>query len=405
MSKILAKTLQQPEELVEGLIAKLEKLSGFAAHDLHFSSHSMQLLTKKTAELGLDSKDTNEEELYWALMHKFAEANDYFEKKYFNNQATSADKLKIIAGMASNSLELEKSWTLKSSVAKKLLRKNPPKVLQKQLGYRSLESMLKHEDCLVVLSTALSLCSSHWEHLINSQINRLTATDFEERTQKVVVLNGKWLPVINILPVVTSNALTGMVILSPNELSVNVPGLSLLVVTAQNLESNRISSIALRMPELSSPEHSFVARIGGAAISWNSLLFHLGKLHASDHPEIFEPHILAEHLSSLSISKRICSIHPILNFWKDSEYLLKGHGSKQVSANIVDVATNFANKSQLGSNTTQAGRSAYWNHLLDKYIQHPVVFDKIITDIEDTLAPQYRDNDTIALEYADVRSN
>ncbi len=405
MSKRLANTLQQPEALVEGIINKLEKLSGFSSHDLHFDSDTRQLLAKKTSQLALDPNDTSEEEFYWGLMHKFADANKYFEESYFGSCKAVAEKMSVVAGMANNSLVAENVWSLKTSTAKKLLRKNPPKTLMKPLGYRSLESMLKHEDALLILGVAMSISSVHWTQVTKAQIGKLTTADYEEKPQQVVVLDSKWVKLTNKMTVITNNSSAGLVVLSPNALAAEVPLLSLLVITAQNLESGRVHSVAARMPELNSASSPFVASFGGAAITWSSLVYHLGRLHQGDHPEILDPYIMPEHLMSRSISDRICSVHPVLNFWKDTGYLLKGHSTRQVSANIIDVATNFANNVSLGSNTTQAGRASYWNHLLHKYMQHPAVFDKILADIEGAFAPGYRQTDQMVPEYAEVRDS
>lgn len=405
MSKALADTLQQPQVLVEGLLNKLEKLSGNASHDLFFQSKASLQLKAKIGQLGLDPNDTHEKELYWGLMHRFGSVNDYFEKTYLHTTEDGIGRIIQLVELAQNCVDAKKSWSIKPAVAKKILRANPPKNLMKQLGYRSLESMLKHEDVEVVLAVAHNISSQRWREGVTAAISKLSTAEYEEKTLRIAILQGKWEAVASNLPTISNYLPTGTVIVSPSKEAQSLPGLSMFVVLAQTLESLRVATVAARFPELNRPGHSFVARIGGAAITWSSLLFHLGKQHHSQHPELLEPYIMPEHTEAASISQRICSIHPMLNFWQDTEYLLLGRGTNQVSCNIVDVATNYANKNDFGYQTTQAGRSAYWNYLLHKYMQNPSVFDKIITDIEETLMPGRNVMDEMVPEFAELRSS
>lgn len=403
MSKRLSTILQQPEEIVDGLINKLENLSGFVSHDLRFESQARAKVSEKAGQLGLDPADTTEQELYWGMMHKFETANTMFENAYFSDVTTPEDRLNVVARLAENAVNAEKVWAVKPSAVKRILRKHPPKQLMKQLGYRSLESLLKHEDTHTVLVVAQQTASGHWNDVVNSALGKLPATDYEETPLRAVTLGEKWTKSIVRLPVISSSSQAGQVVLSPNQKLASVAVLSMYVLVAQALESVRLACVASRLPKLANADHPYVASIGGAAITWNSLLFHLGKNHFLNHPEILEPYILPEHMEASSLVERICAAHPVLNFWSDSECLVQGHGANQVSCNIVDVAANYASHSDIGKNTTKAGRSSYWNHLLHKYMQHPAVFDKIITDIENTLAPGFETGSEMMPEFAQLR--
>ncbi len=68
---------------------------------------------------------------------------------------------------------------LKASVAKRFLKKKPPKAAMKRLGYRSLESMFKHETAGQLYAAALICGSESWQRTFRDQYAKLTPSDFE----------------------------------------------------------------------------------------------------------------------------------------------------------------------------------------------------------------------------------
>ncbi len=80
MSKTLAKLLDQPEVLVEGLIKKLENFSTFNSTDIRLLADSNNKVRSKTVDLGLDPDDTTGPELYHSLLVRFAHDEQKFSK-------------------------------------------------------------------------------------------------------------------------------------------------------------------------------------------------------------------------------------------------------------------------------------------------------------------------------------
>ncbi len=75
---------------------------------------------------------------------------------------------------------------LKPTVVKRLLKSTSPKSTMRQLGYRSLESLLKHESAAALLATAQLIESATWQRQLYRQASQLEVTDFELKPLTIV---------------------------------------------------------------------------------------------------------------------------------------------------------------------------------------------------------------------------
>jgi hypothetical protein len=132
MSKKLAELLDEPEVVVESVIKKLENLSGWESTDVRLLAEINNKSRAKHLELGLDPNDTTGPELYHALLAKLNK-----DEAKINLPSTTI--LNQVSGVHKN----YNAYSLKRNIAKELLRSHPPRRLMKQLGFRSVDSMLK----------------------------------------------------------------------------------------------------------------------------------------------------------------------------------------------------------------------------------------------------------------------
>jgi hypothetical protein len=180
MSKVLSDLLDQPEHILTSFVGTLERLSGQVGEDIRLINEVSRQIMAKNLSLGLDPSDTNSQELYHALQAKFAVDCSNFEKTVNRCKKTSIDKkLSRVAKLTSHAGARREVWALKQPVAKELLRVHPPKALMRQLHYRSVDSMLKHEDIAGLYAAIPLTTSTSWQRGFSKTQSKLSPLDFE----------------------------------------------------------------------------------------------------------------------------------------------------------------------------------------------------------------------------------
>ena len=163
-------------------IEELERASGRPSADIRLSAEVMQLARTKIAELGLDPSDTTGPELYGALHERLRrDETAVREALQIDSDASASQVLSRVRQFVASHDARGRCFALKASVAKRLLKKKPPKAAMKALGYRSVDSMLKHEPLAQVLALAKLAESASWHRAYHAQYAKLQSTDFESR--------------------------------------------------------------------------------------------------------------------------------------------------------------------------------------------------------------------------------
>ncbi|HEX7632869.1 MAG TPA: hypothetical protein VF401_00935, partial [Candidatus Saccharimonadales bacterium] len=154
MTRFLSESLQAPEPFFRLGLKHLESANGHPGTDIRFSTEVLQSTQAKLRELGLDPKDTTAQELYHVLEQRIKEDDARLTRTLRTRAATHVSaEAEVTAGMIHALKELPDSkqcFALKPSVLKAILKKTPPKKAMKALGYRSLDSFLKHESVVSV---------------------------------------------------------------------------------------------------------------------------------------------------------------------------------------------------------------------------------------------------------------
>ena len=192
MTRVLSELLGAKEPEFRLGIRQLERAGGSPSADIRLSAELQQAVQAALRDLGLDPGDTTGPELYSALMARAKQDNGVI-RELLGAGADDADLTLKIQRLLSKLDVPKKSFALKSSVAKRLLKKNPPKKAMKQLGYRSIDSMLKHESVAQLYGAAAITENATWHRQLLSSYKQLGATDFESRDITIVApLNKRW---------------------------------------------------------------------------------------------------------------------------------------------------------------------------------------------------------------------
>ncbi len=189
MTRFLSESLKAEEPFFRLALQRMEAARGHRNTDIRFSAQVRREARDKLRELGLDPDDTTPEELYHVLQERL-KADDARLTRHLRTLAAThvSAEAEVVSGMVHALKGLPDSkrcFALKNSSLRAIFKKLPPKKAMKQLGYRSVDSFLKHEDPVSVLAAAFLSEGITWQHQLLEQYKRLTPSDFENRNIRI----------------------------------------------------------------------------------------------------------------------------------------------------------------------------------------------------------------------------
>jgi hypothetical protein len=393
-------------------------LKHFDAHDGHhprntdirFSNHIRQATRSKMRELGLDADDTTPEELYHLLQQRLREDDVRLTRRLRTEAATHVSAEGDVAAGMVHALErlpvLDRCFALKGTSLRALLRKQPPKKAMKRLGYRSLDSFLKHETPVSALAAAWLTEGITWQHKFLDQYKRLTPADFEDRAiaivrphskrwqelgaevareRRHVILSFKEAGALVVLPFpedTPPGAVTAAMSLALHELNrIRAGGTFLKLCQVRPDFGSLVRTVARDEPELG-------ISLLGRPLSWQSIQHYYARLTEQFREDLFGPHIRLEDMVWHPVEETLSSIEPSFGFWRDSGHLGMLHDRRPVSLNVVDVALNYCNKLPFERRVAHYFRQSLWHELLFQYLPHETVEKSVMTALQPKLAKQ-----------------
>ena len=407
MTRFLSESLKAPEPHFGLGIRRLEQASGYPSADIRLSNEVKQTARAKLAELGLNPADTTAPELYHALQERVKGDDARLTKTLRTLAATyiSAEG-DVVAGMAhalQNAPQPKNCFSLKAASLRTIIKKLPPKKAMKQLGYRSLASMLKHESAPTILAAAVICEHPSWYRNVVEAYKYLKPNNFENRPIAILhPTTSKW----QILA--TSNAAErrhnilsfpemGTIVLLPLP-TMQPAGVvtASLVLALHALNEVRASSTYLKLCQVRPDFGSVVQVIATSqpelpvglldqSLPWHLVQRYYARLQHRFREELFEPHIALEDLSWHSIEETLIQIEPSLKFWQGSAHLGVVHSRQPVSLNIVDVALSYCNRLPFEGRLLEHFQRSLWQELSLRYLQH----DKIEQAVLGVLQPQF----------------
>lgn len=402
MTRVLSELLgASPTAFRDGL-NQLEQASGHESTDVRLSTDITQAGKRKLKELGLDAHDTTARELYAALSTRFAQDEERLFKKLREKHGDLSDIESVVHELGS--VPIPKScFALKSASAKKLLKKLPPKRAMKQLGYRSLDSMLKHESIAHLYAACALTESVTWHKQLLDSYRKLTAADFEIRTMHVSSpASQRWqalaqTAVANKKHNVLSFKELGEVVLLP--LPTEKPpaaALTSLLLALHDMNEIRAASTYLKLCQVKPhfgaivqdvvrDEPKLSTSIFDTPVTWQVIQRYYGRFASRFKSELFEPHVQAEDLTWHSIEKVLGYIDPSLDFWRHTTHLGLLHDHEPVSFNIIDVAINYCNQLPFEERVMKYYRQSLWHELVIRYLKHDNVEQSVVAGLQSDL--------------------
>jgi hypothetical protein len=407
MTRFLSDSLQAPEPYFRQGLAELEKASSSPNIDIRFSLEVVSKSRDKFKQLGLDPYDTTPEELYYLLQEKVKAGDAKLTRTLRTLAATHISaEADVAAGMVHALKQLPDSkrcFAIKAASFKSLIRQTPPKKAMKQLGFRSLDSFLKHESAASILAAAHLFESSGWhKHLLDSY-KKLDSRDFEDRSIIIEELgDDNWKKIADSVVSINKNNLMsfkelGALLFLP--LPDNAPVGSVtasLSIALHELNEIRASSSYLKLCQVrpdfgrliqtvaaSEPRPSY--RLLNSPLPWNLVQRYYARLKQFGG-NLFEPHLQLEDVAWHPIEKALAAIEPSLSFWQGSSHLAVLKDKKPVSLNIIDSALNCCNSVSFEHRIVNYFQRSLWNELQLRYLDPDSIEQTILHELQPQLA-------------------
>lgn len=388
MTRILSELLGAREPAFQQGLQKLERASGGASEDIRLTAEILHSMQDRLKQLGLDPHDTTGRELYAALMQRVKEDNAIFQSLIGVVANNDLHQVTTTVEHFINTLDMPKEvFALRSAAGKRLLRKNPPKRAMKRLGYRSLESMLKHEPCSLIFTAAHLAETTVWHRQITAAYKRLTPSDFECRSLQILApTNARWERLAKEYVLHAKQNIVGLrelgtvVLLPLPSMRMDAAPLAVTLLALQTANEITSASAYLKMhqvrpdfgtvvADIARSEPLTKAEIAGALLPWKVVQRYFARHPEAYNPDLFEPHVQQEDLRWHSAEDILGALHPRFEFWRGSAHLGLLAKGDTVSLNIMDSVLNFCNTLPYERRLVRYARSYMWHELLLRYMR------------------------------------
>jgi hypothetical protein len=410
MTRFLSEALQAPEPFFRLGLRRLEADNGHPNTDIRFSTEVLRATRDKLRQLGLDPSDTTAEELYHVLQERI-KADDARLTKTLRTQAAThvSAEADVVAGMIHALKELPDSkrcFALKASVLKTIIKRLPPKKAMKQLGYRSLDSFLKHETPVSVLAAAWLCEGAAWQHHLLDQYKHLKPSDFEDRNisltqpdakrwrdlaestvaqKKHNLLSFKELGALVFLPLsadAPAGSTTASLALALHELNEIRAGSTFLKLCQVRADFGRLVQMVV------SDEPHLNSKLLDQPVPWQIIQRYYACLTHPGREEAFEPHLRFEDIAWHPIEQTLSAIEPGFEFWQRSAHLGLQDQRRPVSLNVVDAALNYCNQLPFEHRVVDYFQRSLWHELMLRYLQHKPVEETVMAELQPQLAEE-----------------
>ncbi len=401
MSKMLSQLVGSAEQLFSLQIQQLEQASGNLGIDVQLTAEIIAKTHMHVRALGLDPNDTTGEELYYGLID-LARLHDRFLVKRIGGSNTGdvADLLPRIKHLV-DVINVPKSvWVLKHSVVKRLLKAAPPKKTMKQLGYRSIDSMLKRENVDELMVGVRFIETQEWLNAFVKKYKNLQPHDFEVRDVVFLLLNGKkwgnqaFTFVEQKHQNITHLKEMGVVAMLPLPMS-HLDGLTITVLPRLLFYLNEVRTYStyFKMQQVKPQFGTIVAdtilrdparhvNIAGQHVHWRVVHAYYGKSGSTTHPDFFEPHIQPEDLFFRKAEEVMYKIEPALHFWSEMDYVGVVKNNTPISFNLMDVTVNLINDNKYEQRSFGHMKNSLWNEMFIRYLATDSIRHQVNSQLE-----------------------
>jgi hypothetical protein len=408
MATILRDLLDAEEPVFSLSLRQLETASGQQGTDARLIGEIAEKMRHGTEALGLDPTDTTGHELYGGLMNRIAADNLRVTKLIGGTDPDDVHAMVPLMVKAVENMKINRSaWVLKRSVAKKLLSQMPPKKLMKHLGYRSIDSMLKHENIDEIYTALRFSEGGEWLQKYNELFKTIKPSDFETRDISIVVMDhDKYVDlathfVEKKLHNITHTKEMGVIVVVPMHAE-RMKGITLksLPLMFHYINEIRLYSSFFKLKQVNpnfgttvvdtlNADPGKASQMAGQHVHWRVIQRYFGKLKDEAHPEAFEPHVQPEDLHWRHAEEMLTLLDPEMEFWQNKDYVGRMYDGLPVTFNLMDVSLGYSNGEKYESRYVYHFRESLWNEIFMRYMGHKNLEDQILKQLDnDMIAPE-----------------
>jgi hypothetical protein len=409
MAKILRDLLDAKEPIFSLSLRQLEKASGGHGTDARLIGEIAEKMHTATAYIGLDKTDTTDRELYAGMLAQIERDNLRVTKLIGGTDPDDVRTNVPLIVQAVGSMDIDRScWVLKRSVAKKLLGMMPPKKLMEHLGYRSMDSMLKHENIDEVYTAIRFSEGPEWLNKFDELFKTVTPSDFETREISIVIMDhDKYVDlathfVEKKLHNITHTKEMGVIVVVPMHVE-RMKGITLksLPLMFHYINEIRLYSAFFKLKQVNknfgeTVVETLIADPGNAVqmvgqnVHWRVIQRYFGKMKDESHPEAFEPHVHPEDLHWRKAEENLAVLDPEMKFWCDLDYVGKiADDGQPLTFNMMDVSLAYSNNEPYENRLYYHFRESLWNEIFMRYMGHKNLENSILKQLDnDMIAPE-----------------
>lgn len=409
MAKVLRDLLDAEEPIFSLSLQQLERASGEKGTDARLIGEIAEKMRRSTEHIGLDPHDSTDREIYAGMLAQIERDNQRVIKLI---GGTDPDDVKTNIPLIVKAVEAmdipRNCWVLKRSVAKKLLKTMPPKALMKHLGYRSVDSMLKHENIDEVYTALRFSEGPEWLNKYDELFKTISPSDFETRQISIVQMDhDKYVDLAEHFVQkkfhnVTHTKEMGTIIIVPMKVD-KMKGITLktLPLLFHYINEVRLYSAFFKLKQVNKnfgetvvetliADPGNAAQMAGSHVHWRVIQRYFGKLKEEGHPEAFEPHVQPEDLHWRKAEENLAQLDPEMKFWVDQDYVAKlADDGLPLTYNMMDVSLAYSNGESYESRYFYHFRESLWNEIFMRYMGHKNLENSILKQLDnDMIAPE-----------------
>lgn len=408
MTRILSELLQATGPHFRMQLNQLERVSGHRNTDIKLTVEVVQAAKQKIRQLGLDQHDTTGRELYHTLLQRIDADDKRLERALRTRAATyvsaEADLLAGLQYALQDQVAGMKGMGLKTSALKKMLKALPPKRVQRLLGYRSLDAMLRHESTVQLVAVARQLETATWRRSWLESYKKLSPASFEERNLQVFTADDeRWTEVARVVAEQQAHTVialpeAGAILLLP--MPEDHPSGMVIAATALALhELNTVSAAGTyirsaqvhgdfgqKIYQVASGRIDLEAPHMPQAMPWQLVQRYFATTKSLINEDIFGPYVDSSDFSWHDVEAKLSELCPSLAFWHDTAHLTYLHDGQPISLNVVDAAINACNRLSYEARSVYHAQQSLWNELTLRYLNHASVEQAVASVLHPQLA-------------------
>lgn len=388
----LARLLATDDRQLSRALKILNTTLNGASHDVLVIADIAEKTAALKSALSLDPRDTTSHELYMSLRQRVKDDNERIGRSIGieHPNAVGEASPRIIAAIRSEFASAQ-CFVPKTSRIKTMLKHNPPKKVMESLHYRSIDSMLKHEQTNHLVMIARYIEDDAWNERHEAELAMLTASDFESRNieifwlDKAVLVDAFAKTNVQHHLVIHAKEVGCVAIAPTTEKVINsytIRTVSLLVHYIQELlYFSSYAKVVMTDQAFGKQyaraivgEHDSHFQLAQYPLHWRSMHY---AVHEGKFSDVFPPHVSSDDWHTKRANDTLHAINDVVDFWRDYSYVIGGE-EDYVSANVIDVAIDDSLNAVFGSHSLKYAQRDLQQELLSRYLQEPRVHTVVL---------------------------